>query len=533
MTKKCFLIIVLLSSLYSNAFSQQTAAADWHFADPKKDGHNGIGLQVAYDLLKGKKSKTIIVAVIDSGIDTLQSDLKPVLWKNAGEIPGNNIDDDKNDYVDDVHGWNFLGSSSGENLSVSVPEPYRTYHRFKKDFEGKKPKNIDPEKQYVFSEWKRAEAIINANYNDAEKEINVVNENFAAIHAANGILVKALGKATYKKEDLSAISSSGKDSVAFAKELWKNVFGRNNYTNEDFLKDFESYKQELDDKIMFKTTAPTDYRDKLLNNDGYDITTKYYGNNNLQAYSGYHGTSVSSIIGAVRGNNSGIDGIADNVMIMMIRAGLGKDEYDKDVALAIRYAVDNGAKLINISLGKPVSPDKKWVDDAMRYASEKDVLIVHAAGNDAQNIDVDYNYLNGYYIDGSKAENFINVAASGDKQSSGIVASFTNYGKKMVDIFAPGVDINCDIAGAGTQLASGTSMASPVVAGVAALIRSYFPELSASQVIEIIKLSGTAINENVILPGTDEKKVKFSELSSSGRIVNAGEAVRLALSGNH
>ena len=504
------------------------AVKDWHLLDYKKDGYRGISLAQAYELLKNKKSETVIVAVIDSGIDTLQDDLKPIFWKNPIEIP-NNIDDDKNGLVDDIIGWNYLGGSNLENLSISVPEPYRTYHRFKNTFENKKEKNISKEDVFTYKEWKRSEKLIIDNYESAIKEIDGINQNFAIIIKTNEYLIKYLKKESFKKADLVNLSTTTSDSALLSKRVWLNIFGDEDFVSIDFVKDYESYKKELEEKITFKTTIPVDYRGKLLKDDGYKIENKNYGNNNLQTYSGYHGTSVSSIIGAIRNNGKGVDGIADNVRIMMIRAGLGKDEYDKDIAIAIRYAVDNGAKVINISLGKPVSPDKKWVDEAVTYALSKDVVIVHASGNDAQNIDVDFNYLNGFKIDGTRLPNFLNVSASGDKSNGGLVAPFSNYGKKMVDIFAPGVDINCAIANNGTQLSSGTSMASPVAAGIAVLLRSYFPKLSATQIVEIIKKSGVEINEDVILPATKDKKVAFKKLSDSGKIVNAYEAVKIAL----
>ncbi len=522
-----FLLVIINFSCQSQSTKQ--AVKDWHLLDYKLDGYRGISLNQAYGLLKNKKSETVIVAVIDSGIDTLQEDLKPVFWKNPKEIPNNNVDDDKNGLIDDVIGWNYLGGANKENLSVSVPESYRTYHRFKEMFENVKEKNIAKENIFVYKEWKRSEKMILTNYEFAVKEIDAISENLVMLQKTNGYLAKYLKKSTFKKIDLQNLPAKSTDSAIQSKNMWLSIFAENDFTNIEFIKDYESYKKELQEKISFKTIAPIDYRGKLLKDDGYNIENKYYGNNNLQTYSGYHGTSVSSIIGAIRNNGKGIDGIADNVRIMMIRAGLGKDEFDKDVAIAIRYAVDNGAKVINISLGKPISPDKKWVDEAAKYALSKDVVIVHASGNDAQNNDVDFNYPNGSCLDETRLPNFLNIGASGDKSNGGLVAPFSNYGKKMVDIFAPGVDINCAITNNGTQLSSGTSMASPIAAGIAALLRSYFPKLNASQIVDIIKKSGTEINEEVILPGTKGKKIAFKKLSETGKIVNVYEAVKLAL----
>ena len=524
------LLPILFTGIISNIACAQTSPSkiiNWHLLDFKKDGYHGISLKQAYELLKGRKSETVIVAVIDSGIDTLQDDLKENIWHNPGEIPANNIDDDKNGLIDDVTGWNFLGGANKENLGISVSEEYRLYHRYKNEFSDKKEKIIPAEKQFVFNEWKEAAKIITDNYNQAIAEIATTKSNVALLHTTNNKLVKYLGKPSFTRKELN-FTTTEKD-LSEAVNIWRNIFNDKDFTNVEYVNEFEKYLKKQEEAIIQKNNVPQNFRDNLLKDDGYDISKRFYGNNNLQTFSGYHGTSVSSIIGAVRNNNKGIDGIADNVKIMMIRAVLGAHEYDKDVAVAIRYAVDNGAKVINMSFGKPLSPDKKWVDDAIKYAEEKDVVLIHASGNDAENIDEEFSFPTSFYLNGIKMPHFINVGASGDYSNGALAAPFSNYGKKMVDIFAPGVDINCAIANNGTQQASGTSMASPVVAGIAALLRSYFPALTAPEVVDIIKQSGTSINENTILPGTENKKINFASLSQTGKIVNACQAVTVAL----
>ena len=240
-----------------------------------------------------------------------------------------------------------------------------------------------------------------------------------------------------------------------------------------------------------------------------------------------HGTHVAGIIGAVRNNNIGMDGIVDKVKIMFIRAVPGGDEHDKDIALSIRYAVNNGAKIINMSFGKPVSPYKQFVDDAVKYAALNGVLVVHAAGNDGLNIDKEPFYPNPVFIDGTKATNFLTVGASGDYSIGGLVAPFSNYGNG-VDIFAPGEYINSTTFGNGYEPYDGTSMASPVAAGVAGLIKSYFPNITPSQMIDLLKKTGTPIKETVTQPGSDNK-VLLSQLCNSGTIINAAEAVKMAI----
>jgi subtilisin family serine protease len=242
-----------------------------------------------------------------------------------------------------------------------------------------------------------------------------------------------------------------------------------------------------------------------------------------------HGTHVSGIIAGARNNGIGIDGIADNVRIMMVRAVPDGDEHDKDIALAIRYAVDNGAKVINMSFGKSFSPQKQWVDEAVRYAESKGVLMVHAAGNDGANIDTAYNFPTPVFkSDGNIATNWITVGASGDPKNGGLVASFSNYGKKNVDVFAPGVNIYSSVpTGNAYANESGTSMASPVTAGVAAFLLEYYPTLTAQQLKYIIEKSSVVTNVPVTIPGTDQK-AKLSDISKTGGLINVYEAAKLA-----
>ncbi|MES1223653.1 MAG: S8 family serine peptidase, partial [Bacteroidota bacterium] len=432
MLKRFPFLIFLVTCGVIFAQNSKPKIKDWHYLDYEKDGYRGISLAKAYDLLKNRKSETVIVAIIDSGIDTLQPDLKPVLWTNPAEIPNNNIDDDGNGLIDDYYGWNYLGAPNGENLSVSVSDIYRTYHRFKKQFEGKNKNEIPTEFQWQYREWKRAEAKIDTAYNKAREQIDLVRENWEVITKTNDLLKKVLNKNTFTNKDLTTFKTN-KDNKELI-DLWKRIFEGRDFTNDDFIKDYGNLKKDLEEDITNKTTPPVDFRGELLKDDSYDISKNKYGNNNLSQYSGYHGTSVSSVVGAVHNNQLGIDGIANNVKIMMIRGILGKDEFDKDVALSIRYAVDHGAKVINMSFGKSISPDKRWVDDAVKYALSKDVVLVHAAGNDGEDIDIDDNYPSFLTIENEYLPNLINVGASGDASLGNTIASFSNYGKKMVDV---------------------------------------------------------------------------------------------------
>jgi subtilisin family serine protease len=253
---------------------------------------------------------------------------------------------------------------------------------------------------------------------------------------------------------------------------------------------------------------------------------RYYGNNNVTGPEASHGTHTAGIIGAVRGNGKGLDGVANDVRIMVVRAVPWGDERDKDIANAIRYAVDNGATVINMSFGKTLSPDKAVVDDAVQYAVSKDVLLVHGAGNDGANNDSTGNFPGPHYLSGGEAAGWIEVGATGRKKGKHLVASFSNYGKKELDIFAPGEDIYSTMPGNKYQEDSGTSMAAPVVAGICALIREYFPDRKAADIKALLMRTVSTQKDEVVVPGTDRVKKPMKEISVSGGVVNAGQAVQ-------
>ena len=528
---KIFCLLFFLHAFACPAFSQaaKQKLKGWHLLNFKEDGYMGTGVKEAYGLLKGRKSKTVIVAVIDSGIDTLQEDLKDVLWVNPKEIPGNGKDDDGNGYVDDLHGWNFCGSRSGENLNTNTHEIERVYHRWKNEFEGKKFNDIPADRKFLFTQWKRAEEIINKDYEEYKKNIENIGNGVKVLQTTNRLITAFLNKTEFNRSEIALIGNT--DSLKWAVNVWTNIFNRSDdasLKNTVVLNDFETYHNTLLNNRKRKENLPVDFRGALTKDDYENIKDSVYGNNNLQTSSGNHGTHVSGIIGAVRNNNIGVDGIADNVRIMMIRAVPGGDEHDKDVALAIRYAVDNGASVINMSFGKPVSPYKYFVDEAIRYAASKNVLLVHGSGNEGQDLDENPFYPNPVFLDGSKATNMLTVGASGDYSTDGLVAPFSNYSSKLVDLFAPGVYINSTIPNNAYDAYDGTSMASPVAAGIAALLISYFPGLTPQQLIDLLDRSGTPVKEEVTVPGTG-KKTSMKKLCKSGKIINAYEAVKLAL----
>ena len=509
--------------------SEKKAPNSWHQMDKTESGFNGISLNKAYDFIKTKnlKSKRITVAVIDSGIDTLHEDLKPVLWVNSKEIPGNGKDDDKNGYIDDVHGWNFIGGKDGRNVKEDSYEGARVYHKLKLVWEGKEVNadSLKPADKKSYSTYEKAKEKIVGEVNEAE--IGFLKNMMPGLKKGDSVLVKELGKEEYNGNDLKdfvTTDPNAKKTKGFILSISK---ANNSYeiSNKQLLDEMEGQLR----KGESATTPPTEYRKDIVKDDESNINDRFYGNNDIMASTPFHGTHCSGIIGAARNNEKGVDGIADNVRIMMVRAVPDGDEHDKDIANAIRYAVDNGARIISMSFGKDFSPEKRWVDDAFRYAEKKGVLLVHAAGNDAKNIDSADNFPNPVFEDGKgRAGNVITVGASGDETNGGLTAAFSNYGKKEVDVFAPGVSIYSTIPGGTTYgNASGTSMACPVVAGIAALVLEYYPTLTAQQLKSIIEKSAIVAKTDVNIPGTSDK-ISLAELSRTGAVANAYAAIKMA-----
>ncbi|OCB77261.1 S8 family peptidase [Flavobacterium crassostreae] len=481
----------------------------WSHLDLVKDTIPGMSVDRAYaELLKDKKGVPVIVAVVDSGADIEHEDLKQVIWTNTKEIPANGIDDDNNGYIDDIHGWNFLGESTKENLE---------YERIIKD------KTLVDEATYLEAKKIYDQKIAEANQNKARLE-----QMLLATSNADQTIVGALNKPTYTLEELTALESN-EAKVLESKTIMQKMLSYGMAVPE--LK--QAIQGDIDAMTALLTgaTLKQNYR-KVVGDNPQDITDLTYGNNNVMGPNKedtLHGTHVSGIIAQVRHNQIGGDGVANNVQILTVRAVPDGDEYDKDIALGIRYAVDNGAKVINGSFGKSFSPNKQWVYDAIKYAQEKDVLLVHAAGNDAKDIDVFDNFPND--SDDKKtefADNMITIGALNFEYGDQVVARFSNIGKINVDVYAPGVKVYATTPNNTYKYLQGTSMASPNAAGVAALIRSYYPSLTASQVKHILMDSGVAITTEVVVGGNPRDRRPFTELSQSGKIVNAYNAILMA-----
>ena len=499
----------------------------WPAMDLVTDTVPGMSVDKAYsEIIKKRKGETVIVGVIDSGVDIDHEDLKNVIWINPGEIAGNGIDDDNNGFVDDIHGWNFLGNITGENM-----EYVRIIRKLKPKYEGKSEASISAADREEFALYQKAQA-------EYEKELREITMNkaqyeqiLAQLQPTHEAMAKRLGKEDYTKEDLSAIqnpSAQEQQQIAMLSQML-------NFADSvpEVLKDLKNGLDYFDDRIENNFNMTKDFR-SVLGDNPEDIADNVYGDNNVAGpdptrENVKHGTHVAGIIAAQRNNGIGMDGVANNVKIMAVRAVPDGDEYDKDIALAIRYAVDNGAKVLNTSFGKYYSPQADWVYDAIKYAASKDVLIVNAAGNDGLDLDTVNVYPNDQIDNGTEmANSFLTVGALNYKYGSEMVANFSNYGKTNVDVFAPGVKIWATTPLNTYEFLQGTSMAAPEVAGVAAMIRSYYPSLSAAQVKQILMDSGLSINTQVVLGGEPSNTDSFANISKSGKMVNMYNALIMA-----
>lgn len=522
-----------LNHPYADAQSYTTRPPHgWQLMDFATDSVYGAEVNKAYqELLKGKKSHPVIVAVIDGGLDTAQEDLRGHIWINPGEIPNNGIDDDHNGYVDDVHGWNFIGGKNGKNIIDESSEADREYARLEPIFGSITDSNqikrkLRPEYRY----WLKLKAKREADSADNAETYANLSRVLTVFHQVDSILQHTLHRDTITEQSLTSFEPED-SAAAWALNIAYRIFDRigSDESLESYIAEGDDYLRQTEQKLKALHEDPNARRREIVGDNPFDIHDNDYGNNNVAAGNPMHGTHVAGIIAATRGNGIGMDGIADNVIIMPVRVVPDGDERDKDVALGIRYAVDNGAQIINMSFGKPYSPQKKWVDKAVKYAERKGVLLVHAAGNESSDDDTVPNYPNADFLNSHKrAWNFMNVGASTAGPDSLIVASFSNYGQKEVDLFAPGEDIYSTVTHNQYASYSGTSMASPMVAGVAALILEYYPHLTARQLKYVIEHSVTTLpGDSVYIPGTDQKTL-FANLSRTGGLLNAYQALKLA-----
>lgn len=577
-----FLFYILFSTLSLLSYAQKKdikLPPNWFNLDLQKDGYFGISTEKAYDeLLKDKKPKQkIIVAVLDGGVDVKHEDLKEVLWTNKKEIAGNGVDDDGNGYTDDIHGWNFLGSSKGD-LEFDNLELVRIKRKLEPKYRSViRTTVLDSAEKEEYALYRKVVSDFGKRYDEASSAFPF----YIAIKKMMDSVAYLNQKTVPSLEDIDKFKTDDEMEEQIKKIIRKG--SKDDGSIDKFYTNIAKGEKELKQMLKYNLNEDYDERAALVGDDYDNANQRIYGNSDVTGPDADHGTHVAGIIGAKRNNGIGMNGIADNVEIMAVRMVPQGDERDKDVANGIRYAVDNGAKIINMSFGKGYKWDKKAVDEAVKYAEQKDVLLVHAAGNDNQDNDEVENYPNkyletpesiAYYKKNKKAEpkpfvpqpmntqnayqnqggyerkntqvkpipvdtakfklpqvkNWIEVGASAYYDDNDLKASFSNYGKYNVDVFAPGFMINSTVPNNKYEEFDGTSMASPVVAGLAALIWSYYPNLTAVQVKEIIMKSVVKVSRKVKMRDKNDEniKVNFSDLSVSGGIVNAYNALKLA-----
>lgn len=528
--KRSLIILIALISVTSFAQvttvdSLESAYLNWYNKSPELDKVCGTAVDRAYEtILKDKKpKKVIIVAVIDGGVDVRHEDLKGQVWINEDEIPNNGVDDDKNGYIDDVNGWNFLGNSKGDHLDAENLQITRIYRDYRGKFEGKPESDIADKDKADFKMYTAAKAEFDEYVEKYGGIIEKYSKLIEKIEEATDEINSFLNKRDFTQDELESIETKDSVIIGYKQLLLKGI-------NKERLKGAVAYYSVYTDSYL---NLNLNARATVIGDDPNNMEDAYYGNGDVKGPSADHGSMVSGIIGAVRNNGIGVNGIATSVKIMALRTVPNGDEFDKDVALSIRYAVDNGANIINMSFGKGYSPMESDVYDAIKYAESKGVLMVKASGNEGVDIEKVTQYPTPYSSKGDLTSTFLTVGANSKDFEKKMTASFSNYGAAKVHLFAPGVKVISISPDDNYDMMNGTSFSCPVVTGVATLVWSYYPELSASDLRAILLESSVKYKKvKVNLPGDfkegEEPSVKFGKLSESGGVVNAYYALQLA-----
>ncbi len=524
---------------FGYAYSQDKKTDDkdlmtWYHKDFATTKIYGVNTQNAYKFLesKGLTPKTVVVGVLDSGVEVDHPGLVKNIWKNPNEVPNNGKDDDKNGYVDDVNGWNFLGGKNGD-VGVDNLEVTRVIRKYKPLFEGdnsttnkdnqaKMPQEFD---MYMKSKEVFAKKSVEAKQN---------YEFYKAFSSSIPGVVKTLGGKNLTAENVAAIKPTTQEEARSQQILAQiaqdpTITGKSPAEVEKYLND--QIKEALN---YFEPQATKQYNldfdPRSIVGDNYDnISEKFYGNNHYEGPDALHGTHVSGIIAGLPNGKEIQYGVASKVAkIMVLRTVPDGDERDKDVANSVRYAVDNGAKILNMSFGKSVSPDKQAVWDAFKYAQDKGVLLVHAAGNDNKDLAENDNFPTNFKsLKDEKPflTNMITVGASTNDPEF-LRADFSNYNKFKVDVFAPGDKIYSTVTDAAYKYEQGTSMASPVVAGCAAVLLAYMPNLTPAQIIESLVKSANTSTVNAMLSKNENNR--FDLISQAGGVVDLYKAAQYA-----
>ena len=495
-------------------------------------GKAGMNTEKAYKKVKNRTSKTVIVAIIDSGMDIEHKDLAGKIWVNKGEIAGNGIDDDKNGYIDDIHGWNFLGNAKGENANDIRLEKTRIYGQLKNKYDGKDVVISNEEEAAEFVLYQKVKEEVESELAAAKGNLQYYEVMLPAmIDNVPTYVSKALDNKEYTMKDLKSWKVAPGTQDAQMKRMAMLIMD-GSLSKEGLQGGVDHFKST----INIHLNVDHDGR-ALVGDNPDDFSDVTYGNNNVEGPDAFHGTHVGGIVGAIRGNDLGADGVANDVLLMSIRAVPNGDEADKDVALAIRYAVDNGAMVINMSFGKAYSPHQKEVYEAFQYADAKGVLMVHAAGNDNKDVDTEPNFPTYQYsFQTKKLDHFLTIGSSTKNKKGEVVSSFSNYGQFGVDVFAPGSEIYNSVPQSDYATIQGTSMACPMVAGAAAMLKSYFPAMSMKEIKTVLLETATSYSGESHIkpggehaPGVEPDTVDFSTLSVTGGVINLYEAVKKCL----
>lgn len=536
---KKILLSLSLAFIFSTAFAQDNAELEkqnWFHQNFAETGVYGIGTDAAIEFLKSKNLKPVkvVVGVLDSGIEIDHEDLKDNIWINPREKAGNGKDDDKNGYIDDVYGWDFCADENGIDYNEDSYEATRVMVMYTPLFNsGNKKSDLSnmrkmPEEYQTYLKARKVWA--EKYYTAKEAADQVEEERTKVLDFLNEL------KAYAKDMKLTSENAASLPEVTDADKESKERINFLINNNPDFMgltlseiiakanEEFDSSLKRYEGHLNYAYNVDFDPTNGRKSN-----AKTGYGNNEVEGPDAFHGSHVAGIIGAVRNNSLGMNGVAgDVVQLMSVRMVPDGDERDMDVANAIRYAVDNGAKVLNMSFGKAFSPEKEMVYEAIKYADSKGVLMFHAAGNDNKDLDYNTNYPSNYKDNEMlpMVKNWVTVGAS-TRYNDNLKASFSNFGTVKVDIFAPGTEIYSTIPDQGYRYAQGTSMASPVAAGAAALVWAYFPQMTAEQVKEVL-FETVNVSDAMVQVGSEGDSRKFSELSTTGGVIDVNKAVRLA-----
>lgn len=498
----------------------------WYHKDYASAKVYGVNTENAYKYLesKGLKPATVVVGVLDSGVQVDHPGLVKNIWTNPNEIPNNGKDDDGNGYIDDIHGWNFIGGKNGD-IDVDNMEVTRVIVKYKPIFEGDNSTNNKANQAKMpeeFAMYMKSKEIFNKKSVEARQGL----QTYTMINSLIPNMVKLLGDKSVTAENITAIKAPTDQQDAIALQILNQVAQSPEFTGKSATEFEKIMKEQIKEAIDHFEPQSKQYdlsydpRKEIVGDNYEDYSEKNYGNNHYEGPDAEHGTHVAGIIAGLPQGKTIQYGVASKVAkIMSVRTVPNGDERDKDVANAIRYAVDNGAKILNMSFGKPVSPGKNVVWDAFKYAEDKGVLLVKAAGN--ENVDLaehpayPTNFKN--VTDDKPFVNNVIVVGASTNRNNELKASFSNFNKKMVNVFAPGEEIYSTVPKNEYKYLQGTSMASPVVAGAAAVLLAYMPNLKPDQIIEALVKTSNPNTEN-----------QFNDYSQAGGVIDVRKAAEYA-----